>query len=422
MRTRLAILGGDPAVDVPLPIEWPVYSQEALSVVKDLIARGAVYDSRAKSLIEGIEDQFKGTYGSQYALLTNSGTSSLLCAYYGCGIARGDEVLCPSYTYAATVTPLLSLGAIPVFCDAEDLHGNICPVDIEKKISAKTKAIVATHNWGLPVNLSKIVTLAKQRGLDLIEDCSHAHGAMYKGKRVGTFGRVGAFSIGMKKMVSGGMGGLLLTDDAEVFQRACVLGLHTRGSSLLSDDVYRSVAEVGLGFNLRIHPVAAALAQSHLSMLSDLLATKHENLARLTELLSHLPGLKLPEPAPKDTRRGWYGYKVHLDPEYWGDVSRQRAVEALRAEGLEVGVPKQSLLHRAQLFSNPTLVESKRLLYAPNKAQTQIHSSPRLANCDRIFETVIYLPAERLHAPAEVLVEKFAAAVEKVCVSRDLLA
>lgn len=135
--------------------------------------------------------------------------------YAGCDLQPGDEVISPTYTFYATVTPMVFTRAKPVFADRKE-DGNIDPWEIEKKITDKTKAIVVTHMWGIPCDMDTITAVAKKHNLRLLEDCSHAHGAEFDGQKVGTFGDAAAWSLQGQKTVTGGEGAILLTDDEEI--------------------------------------------------------------------------------------------------------------------------------------------------------------------------------------------------------------
>lgn len=150
-------------------------------------------------IYERLESWLADYYKQKYVILTNTGTSSLNSGYVGLGIARGDEVIVPTYTFLATVTPLLRLGAIPVFADADPVTGGISPKDIEEKITPKTKAIAVTHMWGVACDMESIMYIAQKNNLRVLEDCSHAHFTKYNQKLLGTFGDVACFSIGAKK-------------------------------------------------------------------------------------------------------------------------------------------------------------------------------------------------------------------------------
>lgn len=192
---QLAILGGKPAVSIPFHDIWPPISvKEIRECVDMLYKRELSYYGREGKIME-LENSFCQYHNMKFAITTNSGTSALHSAFFAIGLGPDDEVLCPTYTFLATVTPLYQCRAVPVLCDCEADTGNICPQEIKRMITPKTRAVITTHVWGHPCEMDEIVAICRENGLLLIEDCSHAHGASYKGKKIGTFGDVSCFSL-----------------------------------------------------------------------------------------------------------------------------------------------------------------------------------------------------------------------------------
>ncbi|WP_322770696.1 DegT/DnrJ/EryC1/StrS family aminotransferase, partial [Frankia sp. Cr1] len=204
------------------PPPWPRYDAASIARCQELLAAGRSYDYERGAEIQRLEDSFALHYGRTFSLAVNSGTSALFLAFLAAGLGPGDEVIVPTYTFLATGTPLLWLGAVPILVDAGDDTGNLDRARIEPALTARTRAIVVTHLFGHPCDMLPIAELARSRGLTLIEDCSHAHGSTERGRRVGTWGDAAVFSVGGRKMVSGGMGGMLLTDSSPIFELACL--------------------------------------------------------------------------------------------------------------------------------------------------------------------------------------------------------
>ena len=150
----------------------------------------------------------------------NSGTAALHSAYFACGVRPGDEVIVPSYTFFASAAPMLPLGGRPIFCEIDPATLTADPADIERRITDKTRAICVVHVWGNPARMDAICEIAKRHNLRLIEDCSHAHGATYLGRPVGSWGDIGCFSLQGQKPVSGGEAGIAVTSDP-VFMITC---------------------------------------------------------------------------------------------------------------------------------------------------------------------------------------------------------
>jgi perosamine synthetase len=194
VTSPLALLGGDRAVTKPMPhFIWPpVYPRTVSEVVGQLRSAVSIYDR--SGVIARLEDALADYFGVKHALLTSSGTAALYDLYAACRIRPGDEIIVPAYTFFATVTPLLHLGATPVLADCDE-QGNLDPDDVARKITGRTFGIMVTHMWGMPADAAALRALADAHGLHLLEDGSHAHGASVQGKKAGTFGQGAAFSM-----------------------------------------------------------------------------------------------------------------------------------------------------------------------------------------------------------------------------------
>lgn len=314
-------------------------------------------------IYEQLENWLSNYYGAQYVILTNTGTSALNSAYVGLGITRGDEVIVPTYTFLATVTPLLRLGAIPVFADANPDTGNIDPYDIEQKITSKTKAIAVTHMWGIPCEMDRIMAIARQHGLKVVEDCSHAHFTKYNNKLLGTFGDVACLSIGAKKTLTSGEGGFLFTNDPEIYLRASLLGhFEVRAQNALEKvkhngevDLYEKYAgfETGFGENYRMHPYSAVMAYALLESgeIFQLIEKRRSSLKYLTEGLNSLKYIQ--PPAFKDDfyTGAMYGYKAKLLIDKL-TISAEDAVAQLKSANMEIKLPDSTALHEKPLFNH----------------------------------------------------------------------
>ncbi|HEY9230373.1 MAG TPA: DegT/DnrJ/EryC1/StrS family aminotransferase [Gemmatimonadaceae bacterium] len=409
MQAALTSRQADPRQTPALsaPPEWPVYDAAAIDRCASLVAAGRSFDYRRGEEITELETLFTSYYARTYALNFNSGTSALFAAYYALGLNPGDEVLAPAYTFLATVSPLFLVGAIPVLCDSGGENGNVTVATLERRLTTRTRAIVITHLWGHPCQMDEIVAFAHVHGLKLIEDCSHAHGATYHGRKVGTFGDAAIFSIGAHKTVSGGNGGILMTDASEVYQRACLLG-HFQQRSRLSVTFGPNAAftDIGLGGNLRISPLAAALASSHMRRLDELIATKTRNLRRVLDAICDGDGIRAVPVERGCTMGGWYGCVVRLDERALG-FSRAGLMAALSRAGVPGGVPSTAPLHRTSIFRGE--IPSPWSLYADPIMRSRMNcTSESFAMAETLFDQWVSLPANLFHDEGGVFVEPYA--------------
>lgn len=355
MTTPLALLGGTPAVTAPAPhFTWPPIDGRAVSAVaRQLESAVSIYDR--SGVIAELEDALRAYFGARHAVLTASGTAALYDLYAACRIRPGDEVIVPAYTFFATVTPLLHLGAIPVLADCDD-RGNLDPADVARKITERTSGIVVTHMWGVPADTAALRTLADAHELVLLEDGSHAHGASSRGRKIGTFGRGAAFSMNGPKPLSAGEGGFILTDDDETYYGALLHGQYNKRcrNEIPAEHPMRSFAVTGMGLKHRIHPLAASIALGQLDRLDEYLEGRAQIAAYLLEHLDGIPGIHVPK-LDKALRASWYGLILQYQPDELGGLPVERYHEALLAEGCtEADRPGSTCpLNLLPLFQNP---------------------------------------------------------------------
>ena len=352
MKNFLAINNGQPVIKEKFIEKWPVITENDIKDVVDIMKKGEISYYGREGKLKEFEDEVCKYHNIKYGLAVNSGTSSLHSAFFGIGIGPGDEVICPTYTFLATVMPIYQCYAKPVLCDCEEDTGNISPEDIEKKITDKTKAVIITHMWGHPCEMDKIIEICKKYNLFLIEDCSHAHGATYKGKKVGTFGDVGCFSFQANKIVTGGCGGIMITNDEEIYERACLLGhFRNRCFDSVKSEKYSKYSNTGFGLNYRIHPLAATIAFNQFKDLDNRIKIRNENLNYLSKKINDLNTcIKAPITKNDCNRGAYYGYKpFYYGLEKWG-VPAFIYAKALEMEGFDVNVPGSKPLHLLPIF------------------------------------------------------------------------
>ena len=353
MISCLAAYGGSQTVTFPRPhYRWPILGPEEESLVVELIRRGEIAIYGKSGVVKELEDSFAAFCGAKYALSTNSGTCALFSAYFALGLKPGDEVIVPTYTFPATVTPLLHFPVRVVLCDADPITGNVTADTIQQCLSPRTTAVVITHMWGLPCPMDEILEICKKYSLRLVEDASHGLGASYNGKLVGTFGDVGCFSLQGNKMACAGEGGMLITNDVEIYDRATLFSsFRDRPRETVTSFNLLDYWETGFGLKMKIHPLAAAIALIQLQKAPTWIKERHIRLNRLSELLQIANGIE-PPITPKNVSRGaWYGFKPLYDSKKLRDLPLEIYIQMLQAEGLEVHNPGTRPLHLTPLFS-----------------------------------------------------------------------
>jgi 8-amino-3,8-dideoxy-alpha-D-manno-octulosonate transaminase len=268
------------------------------------------------------EREFAEHMGSKHALCVNAGSSALICALIGAGIGEGDEVIVPAYTWNATPNAVLASRALPVLAEVDESL-TVDPADVERRITPRTRAILPVHMRGAPAAMDELVAIAKKHGLVLIEDVCQAAGATYCGRRLGTFGDAGAFSLQFNKIITTGEGGVLITDRDDLLDLA--LDVHDCANSVRRG--------VGLprfaGYNFRASELTGAMARVQLTRLDGLLERMRANYARLSAEINGLPGLTLRRANDEDGDAGIALIAFADDAKRAAD-----AVAALNAEGV----------------------------------------------------------------------------------------
>lgn len=348
----LAINGGEPVIpkDYKHP-QWPILTNEYKSVVTSQMDETISIYNRS-NIFQEFEDTFAKIHSKKYALLCNSGTNAIWSMFVGADLKLGDEVICPTYTFFATNTPLLSSGLKPVFCDALK-DGNIDPDDIERKITKKTKAIIVTHMWGYPCDMKRIKSIAEKYGLFLFEDCSHAHLAKVNGNYVGSFGDAAVWSLQGQKNITGGEGGILVTNNLDIYARANLHGHYNKRckEEIPDNHPLKEFSVTGMGLKMRAHPLAIAIAYKMLKEHENYQKIREYCASKYTNLLKEYSFIELIETTGKEP--SWYSYILKLKPER--SHLRETIVDRLHAEGLlEVDIPGSTgPNHNLPIFKRP---------------------------------------------------------------------
>ncbi len=296
LHSQLARDGGTPARTRPEPPMFPggmEYGEEEVEAAARVIRSRNPF--RYYGVGEGphevadFEQEFATHLGARHALMVNAGSSALICGLIGAGVGPGDEVIVPAYTWNATPNAVVAIGAIPVLADIDDSL-TLDPTDVERQVTSKTRAILPVHMRGAPADMEPLTALARERGLALIEDVCQAAGASYRGKRLGTFGDAGAFSLQYNKIITTGEGGVMITDREDLLDLA--IDVHDCAGSVRRGAGLPHYA----GWNFRASEIEGAIARVQLTRLDGLLERMRANQARLAERVGAISGLSLRRP------------------------------------------------------------------------------------------------------------------------------
>jgi dTDP-4-amino-4,6-dideoxygalactose transaminase len=359
VEARLAIDGGPRAVSMPYRERWRTVRLRDIAEIARYGLRDVSTLSKGDGPIAELEAGFARLTRRRYALAMNSGTATLHSAYFAVGVGPGSEVIVPSYTFFASAAPILQCGATPVFCDVDERTLIADPVDVERRITPRTRAICVVHMWGNPAPLDRFADIARRRGVALIEDCSHAHGAYYQGHPVGGWGDVGCFSLQGSKAVSGGEAGVAVTTQPALFDRMLVLGHYGRLKKGQAASTFET-DYLSLGVKYRPHLYAALLARGSLSRLEELNRRRRRNYGILADELDGCPAVQPIETTPGAVRGGFLEFILRFERAHAAGMSLEAFIAAATAEGVPVAAERYSaigkvgrMLHQSPIFTAP---------------------------------------------------------------------
>ena len=330
---KLAITGGTPvlkAQDEGL-FHWPIVNDAMRAAQAQVLETG---NMSGTDIARRFEASFASWQERKYALSHNNGTNALNAAMFAVGLGPGDEIICTSVTYWASCTGALALGAAVVFCDIDPNTLQMDPASLEAHITPRTKAIMVVHYMAHPAPMDEIMAIARKHGLKVIEDVSHAQGGHYKGRKLGTFGDAAAMSLMSCKSFAIGEGGMLVTDDAEIFKRAVVFGHYDRIIDVCTDEEMEGPKNIPWGgLKNRMHQTSAAIGLEQLKKHDAEIAEIDRAMKYFWKGISDIPGISMVYPKEKGSdKAGWYASRFLYDAAAFGGISNVTFCEALNAE------------------------------------------------------------------------------------------
>ncbi len=412
MRDRPALLGGPPAVelDQQQANQWPIITEQDEQAVLDVLRSGRL---SVNDVVTQLEHDYCRWLGVGHAVGHCNGTSAILAALHAFGVEPGDEVIVPSATYWASVTPVLHCGGIPVFAETEDRCLGLDPADVERKITDRTRAIVVVHLFGLPSRMDELLGVARRHNLRVLEDASHAHGARYHGRPIGTLADADVFSMQTNKLCPAGEGGMFVTDDAELWEKVVRLGHYERVLGLQSPN--RRFAATGFGLKLRMSPLNAAVAGVQLERLPQRNSQRNRNVIRLSRRLEDL-GFRT-FLSPPDVERVYFEFLIRYDETATG-LPIGDLVNALRAEGARVERPRYPLLHQQPLFTEGHWAKVARLEATAGRPLPKFEPTA-LPRTTAANGSLVKLPS--FPRATDALLDQYALAFEKTLRHADTL-
>lgn len=361
---------------VRIPVAEPLMGEKELEYVSECILTGWV--SSAGKFVRRFEEMFAEFCGSNYAIATSNGTTALHLALLALEIGPGDEVIVPSLTFIASANTVRYTGATPVFVDSDPYTWNIDPTKIESAITQKIKAIMPVHLYGHPADMDPILEIARRYNLAVVEDAAEAHGAQYKGARVGSLGDIGCFSFYGNKIVTTGEGGMVVTDRADLAEKMRVL----RDHGMRPEQRYYHYV---LGYNYRLTNIQAAIGVAQMEKVEAILESKVRISRSYEQALADIPGISLP-PEAEWAKNVYWLYSILVDEQQFG-MSRDDLIALLTENGFETR-PFFPPVHTQPIYASPIHLPvaerlSKTGLNLPSAVNLNVSDIQRIANVIR---------------------------------------
>ncbi len=339
---NLAIYGGPKTVE--RDFEWPLFDETDVAIVADIVRSGKWGNPDCGGEVALFEKEFAAFCGTKYALSCVNGSVALRLSLIACGVKPGDEVVVPPYTFIATASIVIEANCVPVFVDIDPRTYNLDASKIEAAITPRTKAIIPVHFAGQACEMDEIMLVARKHGLRVIEDACHGHGAEYKGKKLGSIGDTGCFSFQSSKNLTSGEGGMVITNDDELYKMINSL----RNVGRIEGGAWYEHHNAGC--NYRITQLQAVLLSNQLKNLKEQTGIRHKNGTYLNELLSKIDGITPLTRGLGETVHSYHIYIFKYDRSKFNGLSKVEFAKMLAAEGVPCFMGYPEPLYKQPLF------------------------------------------------------------------------
>jgi len=346
----LALDGGPKSVTFPGDrhshiTRWPRYGPKEKKAVIKLLENNRFYQE-----LPLLEKEWREYHKVPYVKAHINGTSALTSMFFALDLPPGSEIMVPSYTFFATILPMRFFQYVPIFIDIDPKTACFDLEYAAKQITPRTKALIAMHSWGLPCEMDKICEFGREKGIIVLEDAAHAHGASLKGKLMGTWGAMSIFSFQTSKPLPSIEGGMGMYQTREYYERAAAFGHYEDPPKFPKDSPYRRYYGTGFGQKYRIHPLAAALVRQQIAGLDARNAGVRARVRQMNDRLTQLPGLSEPY-CRSDMKRVYYAINLLFFDEKKAGFSRSALIKALRAEGVRARSGQYPEQHKFKIYS-----------------------------------------------------------------------
>ncbi|MDW8310041.1 MAG: DegT/DnrJ/EryC1/StrS family aminotransferase [Verrucomicrobiales bacterium] len=403
----LAVRGGPKTVTVPEAehtalTRWPRYGEAEKQAVCAMLESNRFYEE-----LPLFEKEWKDYTGAPFVKAHMNGSSALTSMYFALDLPPGSEVMVPSYTFFSACLAMRFFGLVPVFVDIDPATACFNLKDAQAKLTPRVRAVEVMHSWGMPCEMDAISDWARQKGLILLEDAAHAHGASMQGRKLGTWGAMAIYSFQTSKVLPTIEGGIGMYQTREYFERAAAFGHYEDPVKFPKDSPVRAYEGTGFGQKYRMHPLAAAIGRQQLRKLDAQNAIVRKNVRALNDRLTQLKGISEPRCRPDQERVYYAGNMLFVDFKRLG-FSRDALLRALKAEGVPARFWDYPQQHKLKIYS-----EAKWWHHPPTIPATMPGNEH--VNANHIFVPLIYEDAPHL-------IEQYARAFEKVWAHPDELA
>ncbi|SHF06867.1 dTDP-4-amino-4,6-dideoxygalactose transaminase [Fodinibius roseus] len=409
---ELAVLGGEPVRKGMSWPDWPYVDADVVKNVVDTTSSGIwsrIQSSTGK--VATFEKEYPKLMGMEYAVATGSGTQALSTCVEALGIGPGDEVITSPYTDMGTIASILMSRALPVMADLDRESFQMDPDDIERKVNERTKAIMPVHIMGYPCDMDRIMDIAAQNDLKVIEDACQAHLAEYKGQKLGTIGDLGCFSFQASKQVACGEGGMIVGHDKELIDRC--YAVHNRGAD-------KQGSNSVIGTKYRMNEFEGAVLMGQLPGIVDRFEKREENARYLTSKIKDIPGI-IPQKLYEGTGSGaHYKYAMRYDKRAFDNIDRSKFLKAVRAEGVGLSGYIRTGLHSEPWTDHILDLDVYKEMY-PSARLRRYRDDLACPDCERVVEEMLVMngPGPLLGSREDM--DSVVDAIAKVYENRDKL-
>lgn len=380
--SKLAILGGEPVRKKKAWPAWPQCDEQMVDAVVETTRSGIWCRIQSTSgTVPTFEKEYARLTGTQFCVATGSGTQALHTCVEALGIGPGDEVITSPYTDPGTIMGILASRALPVLADLDPASYQLDPDDVERRITENTRAIMPVHMMGQPCHMERIMALALQHKLHVIEDACQAHLAEYQGKQAGTLAPLGCFSFQSSKTIACGEGGAIVGNDPELMDRCYTV--HNHGTS-------RQGRTEVIGPKYRMNEFEAAVLLAQLAGAPDRFRRRNENAAFLTRQLQGCPGVAPQKLYPGTTSGSFYLYAMSYRPEHFQGVDRARFLRAVEAEGVTLSPYIDRGLHREPWVEHVLNSKGFKAMYSSDRLR-KYQDELDCPNCDKVCREMIMI-------------------------------